>query len=105
MGNEKKLELSTSQIFQNVQLQIIQFYINLQFILMFFFFIKYKKERKMATVPPPQKGKPGFEGQLAAEKVHKIRITLTSRNVKNLEKGKKKKKMQFFLQFIFIIIQ
>ena len=32
-------------------------------------------------------GKPGFEEQTAAP-MHKIRITLTSRNVKNLEKGK-----------------
>lgn len=31
------------------------------------------------------KGKPGFEDQPEA-KIHRIRITLTSRNVKNLEK-------------------
>jgi len=34
------------------------------------------------------KGKPGFEGGDAdAGKVHRIRITLSSRNVANLEKG------------------
>lgn len=39
----------------------------------------------MAYVAP--KGKPGYE-ETQETKVHRIRITLTSRNVKNLEKGR-----------------
>jgi hypothetical protein len=36
----------------------------------------------------PGKGKPGFEaGDAEAARVHRIRITLSSRNVANLEKG------------------
>ena len=39
----------------------------------------------------PGKGKPGYEGaNTEAERIHRIRITLSSRNVANLEKGKKK---------------
>ena len=38
----------------------------------------------------PGKGKPGYEGaNTEAERIHRIRITLSSRNVANLEKGKK----------------
>lgn len=44
------------------------------------------------TAPPPAKYVPKIPGKLGAEEdlapIHKIRITLTSRNVKNLEKGK-----------------
>lgn len=39
-----------------------------------------------AGVPPTKGGKPGFEGQVEAP-IHRIRITLSSRNVKALEKG------------------
>lgn len=39
-----------------------------------------------AAAKPAEIAKPGFEEQTTAP-VHKIRITLTSRNVKNLEKG------------------
>lgn len=38
----------------------------------------------MATALKPGAGKPGVE---EGEPVHRIRITLTSKNVKNLEKG------------------
>ena len=39
----------------------------------------------VAYAPPMKSGKAGFEG--AMEPQHRIRITLSSRNVKNLEKG------------------
>ncbi|RLN12846.1 hypothetical protein C2845_PM09G01690 [Panicum miliaceum] len=39
----------------------------------------------VAYAPPMKSGKPGFEGTM--EPQHRIRITLSSRNVKNLEKG------------------
>ncbi len=39
----------------------------------------------MAAVQKPAAGKPGVEEEAAP--VHRIRITLTSRNVSNLEKG------------------
>ena len=39
----------------------------------------------VAYAPPMKSGKAGFEGTL--EPQHRIRITLSSRNVKNLEKG------------------
>ncbi|OMP02492.1 hypothetical protein COLO4_11050 [Corchorus olitorius] len=38
-----------------------------------------------ATYAPMKPTKPGFEE--THEQIHKIRITLTSKNVKNLEKG------------------
>lgn len=44
---------------------------------------------------PPTKPKPGYE-QPEEINFHRIRITLTSRNVKSLEKGNKKKKEFFF---------
>ena len=40
---------------------------------------------QMAAVKPAA-GKPGLEEE--GGQIHRIRITLTSRNVKNLEKGK-----------------
>ncbi|KAI9020500.1 40S ribosomal protein S20 [Hyaloraphidium curvatum] len=39
----------------------------------------------MAYVAPNTKGKPGYEDG-PEQKIHRIRITLTSRNVQNLEK-------------------
>ena len=39
----------------------------------------------MAYAPPMKQGKTGFEEP--QEQIHKIRITLSSKNVKNLEKG------------------
>lgn len=39
----------------------------------------------MAYAPPMKQGKAGFEE--TQEQIHKIRITLSSKNVKNLEKG------------------
>jgi small subunit ribosomal protein S20e len=39
----------------------------------------------MSSYVPPGKKEAGLEGEAAAQ-VHRIRITLTSRNVKNLEK-------------------
>jgi hypothetical protein len=41
---------------------------------------------EVAYAPPMKSGKAGFEGGMP-EVQHRIRITLTSRNVKNLEKG------------------
>ena len=43
----------------------------------------------MSYVAPhskPSAGKPGYE-EASEAKIHRIRITLTSRNVKSLEKG------------------
>jgi hypothetical protein len=40
-----------------------------------------------AAVANPAVNKPGYEPEVAPQ-IHQIRITLTSRNVKNLEKGK-----------------
>jgi hypothetical protein len=40
----------------------------------------------MAYVAPNTKGKQGYE-EGTEQKIHRIRITLTSRNVQNLEKG------------------
>merc|ERR1712176_164728 len=58
---------------------------------------KLEQKTKMATA---MKGKPGFEEEASAS-IHKIRITLTSRHVKNLEKvcsdlinGAKSKKLR-----------
>lgn len=43
----------------------------------------------MATAVPPVPIKPGKAGlEESTEAVHRIRITLSSKNVKNLEKGK-----------------
>ena len=39
----------------------------------------------MAYAPPMKQGKTGLEEP--QEQIHKIRITLSSKNVKNLEKG------------------
>jgi small subunit ribosomal protein S20e len=41
---------------------------------------------EVAYAPPMKSGKAGFEGGVP-EVQHRIRITLSSRNVKNLEKG------------------
>ena len=46
--------------------------------------------------PPKQLG-----AEEPQEQIHKIRITLTSKNVKNLEKGTQKEKA-FFLAFVLI---
>jgi len=40
-----------------------------------------------AAVATTSAKKAGFEGESDAQVFHKIRITLTSRNVKNIEKG------------------
>eukprot|EP00850_Spirogloea_muscicola_P016420 SM000133S26786 [mRNA] locus=s133:63952:64724:- [translate_table: standard] len=42
-----------------------------------------------AYVPPGKSGKPGLEEGGGADSVHRIRITLSSKNVKNLEKGER----------------
>eukprot|EP00850_Spirogloea_muscicola_P014713 SM000107S14079 [mRNA] locus=s107:386667:391495:+ [translate_table: standard] len=42
-----------------------------------------------AYVPPGKSGKPGLEEGGGGDSVHRIRITLSSKNVKNLEKGER----------------
>ena len=51
----------------------------------------------VAYAPPMKSGKAGFEG--AMEPQHRIRITLSSRNVKNLEKGMIARRPPFRLRF------
>ena len=61
-------------------------------------FGRKRKQETMAYAmkPPKQLGPKELQ-----EQIHKIRITLTSKNVKNLEKGTQKEKA-FFLAFVLI---
>jgi hypothetical protein len=55
------------------------------FMVCFVFVIKKRTEKMAAAYGAMKAQKPGLEE--AQEQIHKIRITLSSKNVKNLEKG------------------
>jgi hypothetical protein len=57
---------------------------------------------ELAYAPPMKAGKEGFQG--TPELQHRIRITLSSKSVKNLEKGRHLRPLslhEFFLLFSF----